>query len=196
MSNSAGGASRLALGTLPFRGLCGMSHRERGPALFLLAARRQPSPAVPAKRTPHASPVPIDHDWLQARRRQILAAVANRLGQVRKSKVADDIDYFVHAFSGGQPDWEQVAPEDVFNWFCFLGTQGTGTTVVHLRSCPGVGFTGGSACAPGAACAKRYVAESPRTSFHSRLRMAYREQLARGMRGTPGISLEIRVMRR
>lgn len=128
----------------------------------------------------HAVPMSIDHELLQARRRQVVATMAGRPGQVSKSKEVKDFDIFVHASAGGRRGWEAATPDNVFDWFCFLDTHGNGTTIAHAHSCSGVGSTGWDACAPGAACAERYAAGSLRRSFYSKLRMAYGEQPVRG----------------
>ena len=66
--------------------------------------------------------------------------MAERPGQRRKRKIADEFDTFLRARSGGRRGWEVAMPEDVFDWSCFLGLQGNGTTWVHNRSCPSVGL--------------------------------------------------------
>ena len=67
--------------------------------------------------------------------------------------------------------------DDVFDWACFLDSQGHGTTWVHNRSCPGVVLVDGGAYLPGSGCAKRYAAGSIDKTFISKLHMVMREQL-------------------
>ena len=85
-----------------------------------------------------------------------------RPGQVRKSRVADEFDAFVLVVSAGSRGWQTATLDDVFNFLCFLDTQGKGTKMVHEASCPGVGHAGDDTCLTGSSCAKRYVAESIR----------------------------------
>ena len=108
----------------------------------------------------------------------VLAAMAERPGQRRKCKVADDFA-FLRARSGGRRGWEVAIPEDVFDWCCFLDSQGNDTTWVHGRSCPSVGLANGGACPPESGCAKRYAARSMHVGFVSRLRMVMRERLGK-----------------
>lgn len=96
-----------------------------------------------------------------------------RAGQVRKVRVAEELDAFVYELSGGRRGWIEATPDDVIDWFCFLDSQGKGTKWVHERSCPHVGSSATGQCPPGFTCAKRYAAESFRTSFNSKLRSAY-----------------------
>ena len=51
-------------------------------------------------------PVVVDVDTMQARRRQVLAAMEGRHGQVRKSGVADEFDAFVLVVSAGSRGWQ------------------------------------------------------------------------------------------
>ena len=69
---------------------------------------------------------------------------------------------------------------DVFDWACFLDSQGKGTTWVHDASCPGVGSTGREARAPTSGCAKQYAAGSIGTGFISKLRMPMKENFGKG----------------
>ena len=105
--------------------------------------------------------------------------MAERPGQKRKSKIADDFDAFLLVRSGGRRGWATATDDDVFDWACFLDSQGHGTTWVHDRSCPGVGIADGGACRPDSGCAKRYAAGSMDKAFISKLRMAMREQLGK-----------------
>ena len=130
-------------------------------------------------RDPDATAVRIDVGKLEARRAVVLAAMAKRPGQRRKSKIGDDFDAFLLARSGGRRGWATAIDDDVFDWACFLYSQGHGTTWVHDRSCPGVGPDDDGACLPGSGCAKRYAAGSIDKAFISKLRMAMREQLGK-----------------
>lgn len=73
-----------------------------------------------------------------------------------------------------------ATPDDVFDWFCYLDTQGNGTKRVHVRSCPGVGNPKSVVCAVDSGCMTQYAADSIRKGFFSKLRMAYKEVLYRG----------------
>ena len=126
-----------------------------------------------------APPVCTDAGKLENRRAMVLAAMAERPGQRRKCKVADEFDAFLRARSGGRRAWEVAIPEDVFDWCCFLDSQGNGTTWVHDRSCPSVGLASSEACPPGNGCANRYAARSMDKGFVSKLRMVMREQLGK-----------------
>lgn len=146
---------------------------------FCYHCGRPPRQGMTSTRPP-AGDVFVDHDKVQARRTQVLSAMDGRSGQVRKAKIAKDFDAFVHTRSAGRLGWESATPDDVFDWFCFLDTQGNGTTVVHDRACPGVGSVSADLCVPGSPCTRRYAAESLRVSFFSKLKMAFREELGRG----------------
>ena len=139
----------------------------------------QPYRGPPIPRDPHARPVNIDTDKLQARRAAILAKVETRPGQQRKSKIADEFDAFILSYSGGRRGWSDATADDVFDWCCFLDSQGRGTTWVHDAACPGVGSTEGEACTPISGCSKQYAAGSIDKGFVSKLRMAMREILGK-----------------
>ncbi|CAN0042059.1 unnamed protein product, partial [Pylaiella littoralis] len=147
---------------------------------FCWQCGRQPRDSAPATGVALPALPAIDHARLQARRSQILSAMARRAGQVRKGKIAKDFHAFALAFSHGRRGWDAATPDDVFNWLCFLDSQGNGTKVVHDRSCPGVGSPATADCSVASPCPKRYAAESLTKGFWSKLKTAYREQLARG----------------
>ena len=115
---------------------------------FCSHCRAQPYGGPPVPRDLHAQPVEIDAEKLQARRASILAKLEGRPGQQRKSKIADYFDAFLLAYSDGHRGWETATDNDVFEWCCYLDSQGRGTTWVHDSSCPEAGSTGGEACAP------------------------------------------------
>ena len=119
----------------------------------------------------------IDVGKLEARRAVVFAAMPERPGQRRKSKIADDFDAFLLARSRGRRGWSTATDDDVFYWACFLLSQDLGVTWVHDRSCAGVGLAEGGACLPGSGCAKWYAAGSIEKAFISKLRMAMREHL-------------------
>ena len=121
----------------------------------------------------------IDVGKLEARRAVVFAAMPERPGQRRKSKIADDFDAFLLARTGGRRSWTTATDDDIFDWACFLDSQGHGATGVHDRSCPGVGLAAGGACLLGSGCAKRYAAGSMDKAFISKLRMAMRENLGK-----------------
>ena len=125
----------------------------------------QPVRVLPAPRYQQRSPVVVDVQRLQSRRRNVLAAMEGRPGQVRKSRVADEFDAFVLVISAGSRGWTTATPDDVFDFLCYLDTQGKGTKLVHETSCPGVGRAGDDACLAGPSCARRYAAESIRKRF-------------------------------
>jgi len=135
----------------------------------------QPARVLPAPRFPQRAPVVVDVQKMQARRHQVLTAMEGRPGQVRKSRVADEFDAFVLVISAGSRGWTTATPDDVFDFLCYCDTQGKGTKMVHVTSCPGVGRPGDDACLEGSACAKRYAAESIRKGFVSKLKMAMKE---------------------
>lgn len=127
------------------------------------------------------APLPdIDLSRLAARRATVTAAMADRPGQLRKLKIAGDFDAFVRALSGGRRGWETATPGDVFDWMCYLDTQGNGTKRVHVRTCPRVGTSMEGACPDHSGCMTQYAADSLRKGFVSKLRMAYKEYLYRG----------------
>lgn len=114
-------------------------------------------------------PIAIDRTKLQAE-----TARQGRAGQVRKSVAAAQFDSFLLSFSGGARAWLSAAPDDVVDWFCFLDTQGKGTTLAHDDACPGVGSADRRRCRQGATCATRYAADSLRKGFSSKLKMPTR----------------------
>ena len=140
----------------------------------------QPYRGPPVPRDPHAPPVEIDTEKLQARRTSLLAKLDGQPGQQRKSKIADDFDAFLLAYLDGYREWETATDSDVFDWCCYLESQGRGTTWVHDASCPEVGSMGKEACAPTSGCAKQYAAGSISRGFVSKLRMAMKEMLGKG----------------
>ena len=109
---------------------------------------------------------------LQARRRNVLAASEGRPRQVRKNRVDDEFDAFVLIISAGSRGWTTATPDDVFDFLCFLDTQGKGTKLDNATSCRGVGRAGDDGCLAGCSCARRYVAESIRKGFVSKLKIA------------------------
>ena len=84
------------------------------------AAGAQPVPSLLAPWYPERLPVVVDFDKIQARRRQFLAALGGRPGQVRKIRVTDEFDAFVLVVSAGSRGWDTATPDDVFNFLCFL----------------------------------------------------------------------------
>ena len=78
----------------------------------------QPYRGPPVPRDPHAPPVEIDAENLHARRASILAKLEGRPGQQRKSKIADDFDALLLAYSDGHRGWETATDGDVFDWCC------------------------------------------------------------------------------
>ena len=80
----------------------------------------QPVRPLPAPRYPERLTVVVNIDKMQARRRQVLAAMEGHPGQAQKSRVADEFDAFVLVSNRG---WQTGTPDDVFNFLCFLGTQ-------------------------------------------------------------------------
>lgn len=61
----------------------------------------------------HAAKMSIDHELLQTRRRQVVAAMAGLPGQVRKSEAANDFDACIHASSGRHQGLEAARPDDI-----------------------------------------------------------------------------------
>ena len=108
----------------------------------------QPYRGPPVPHDPHAPSVEIDAEKLQARRASKLAKLEGRPGQQRKSKMTDDFDTFVLAYSDGKRGWETATDNDVLDWCCYLDSQGRGPTWNHDASCPQVWSTRGEACAP------------------------------------------------
>ena len=141
---------------------------------------------APVSRDPDTTAVRIDVEQLEACRAVVFAAMAGRPGQRRKSKVTDDFDAFLLARLWGCRGWATTTDDDVFDWACFLDSQGHGATWVHDRSCPGVGLADGGACRPGSGCTKRYAAGSMDKRFISKLRMAMQKQLGKVEEWDPG----------
>ena len=117
----------------------------------------------------------MDVEKIQACRHQVLAAMEGRPGQLRKSRVADEFDAFVLVISAGCRGWTTATPNDLFDFLCYLDTQGKGTKMVHEASCPGVGRVGDDECPEGSLCARRDAAEPLRKGFVSKLKMAMKE---------------------
>ena len=105
--------------------------------------------------------------------------MAGRRGQLRKCAVADGFDRFRLGYSGGRRGWAEATDRDVYDYCCYLDSQGNGTTWVHERACPRVGSPVGNSCPPQFACAQRYAAASMRTGVVSKLKMALKEQLGK-----------------
>ena len=85
-----GFATNRDLGRFPFRSAC---HEENLAQFnFYWNCGVQPVRVLPAPRYPQRSPVVVDVQKLQARRRNVLAAMEGRPGRVRKSRVADEFD--------------------------------------------------------------------------------------------------------
>ena len=120
----------------------------------------QPVRSLPTPRYSLRAPVVVDVDKIQARRHQVLAAMEGRPGQLRKSRVADKFDALVLVISAGSCGWTTATPDDLFDFLCYLDTQGKGTKMVHEASCTGVGWVGDNACREGSLCARQYAAES------------------------------------
>ena len=135
----------------------------------------QPVRSLPAPRYSQRPPVVVDAEQIQARRHQVLAAMEGRPGQQRNSWVANEFDAVVLVISAGCRGWTTAAPDDLFDFLCYLDTQGKGTKMVHEASCPGVGRVGDDECRKGSRCARRYAAESLRKGFVSKLKMAMKE---------------------
>ena len=139
----------------------------------------QPARGRPVPRDPQAARVSIDFDALRARGDQVLSAASNRRAQQRKCAVADGFDAFILSATEQRRGWKQASDRDVFDYLCFLDTQGSGTKWVHDRACPGVGTTHGRDCLPNSPCAKRYAAASMQKGIVSKLKMAMQEQLGK-----------------
>ncbi|CAN0564276.1 unnamed protein product, partial [Ectocarpus sp. 12 AP-2014] len=109
----------------------------------------------------------VDLPKLRERREYVLAKMANRPGQQRKSRVADEFDSFVLSLSDNRRGWKTATDSDVLDWCCYLDSQGHGTTLVHAPSCPHVGSATKIGCPSGCGCATRYAAGSLHKSFVS-----------------------------
>ena len=115
-----------------------------------------------------------------------------KVGQRRKSAVADVFDKFVGSRSNGASGWEDASPVMVEEWLCFLDFQGNETTIVHATSCPRVEQCSLSCSDRSLGCTPRYAFGSLQKSFVSKLKRAYVEMLGRfeefstqDMRGNP-----------
>ena len=140
---------------------CSTCHEENLAFLnFCWKYVTQSARVLPAPRYPRRSPVVEDAQKLRARRQTVLAAMEGGPGKVRKNRVADEFDAFVLVISAGSRGWTTATPDDVFEFICYLDTQGKGTKLVHATSCPGVSRAGDDACLAGFSCARRYAAES------------------------------------
>lgn len=125
---------------------------------------------LPTPRYPEQLPVVVDADKMQGRRRKVFLAMEGRPGEVRKSRVADEVSAFVFGDSAGSRGSPTPTLDDVFSFLSFLDTQGKSTKIVRKTSCPGVSHTGDDGCLEGSSCAKRYAAKSIRF-FFSKLKM-------------------------
>ena len=133
----------------------------------------------------HETPLRIRYD-------QFFSFQNEKVGQRRKSAVADGFDKFVRSRSNGASGWEDASPDRVVEWLCFLDSQGKGTTIVHATSCPQVGQYSLSCSDRSLGCTRRYAFGSLQKSFVSKLKRAYVEILGRfeewsprDMRGNP-----------
>ena len=102
-----------------------------------------------------------------------------KVGQRRKTAVADGFDKFVRSRSNGASGWEDAPLVMVVEWLCFLDSQGNGTTIVHATSCPQVGQYSLSCSDRSLGCTRRYAFGSLQKSFVSKLKRVYVEVLGR-----------------
>ena len=96
----------------------------------------QPVRSFPAPRYPEWVPVVVDVDKMQARRRQVQAAMEGRPGQVRKSRMADEFDAFVLVVSAGSRGWQTATPDDVFTSSVSLTRKGKASRWCMKRLAP------------------------------------------------------------
>lgn len=130
-------------------------------------------------------PVSFDCALLESRKADVLAAIAGRKGQQRKSEVADQFDGFMRARSNNRRGWATAAPMDVFEWACWLDTEGEGVTLVHVFTCAGVGSLEETHCVVGGGCSRRYAAKALEKGRISKLRMAMVESLGKSAERDP-----------
>ena len=139
-----------------------------------------------------ANRLQVNETQLRTRYDQFRAFQRDKVGQRRKSAVADGFDRFMRSRSDRASGWEDASPEMVVEWLCFLDSQGNGTTIVHATSCPQVGQYSLSCSDRSLGCTRRYAFGSLQKSFVSKLKRAYVEILGRfeewspqDMRGNP-----------
>ena len=139
-----------------------------------------------------ANRLQVNETQLRTRYDQFRAFQRDKVGQRRKSAVADGFDRFMRSRSDRASGWEDASPEIVVEWLCFLDSQGNGTTIVHATSCPQVGQYSLSCSDRSLGCTRRYAFGSLQKSFVSKLKRAYVEILGRfeewspqDMRGNP-----------
>lgn len=130
---------------------------------------------VPTSRYPQQVPIAVEMAQVRTRRAQGLIAMARRPGQVRTSRVTDEFDAFELVASAGRRGWQTATPDDVFDFLCYLGTQGKGTNMAHGRVCPGVGSAGPARCLAGSTCVLPYAGDSLRTGLVSKSTMTLKE---------------------
>ena len=139
-----------------------------------------------------ANRLQVNETQLRTRYDQFRAFQRDKVGQRRKSAVADGFDKFMRSRSDRASGWEDASPEMVVEWLCFLDSQCNRTTIVHATSCPQVGQYSLSCSDRSLGCTRRYAFESLQKSFVSKLKRAYVEILGRfeewspqDMRGNP-----------
>ena len=159
--------------------MCKVRNRECRTFYYFSFCGTQPFGGAPFPRHPDTTVVRMNVEKHEAHLAVVFAVMADRPGQKRKSKIADDFDAILMARSGRCRCWATRTDDDVLDWACFLDFQRHGATWVHDRTCRGVGIAEGGAYRPGNGRAKRYSDRSMNEAFASKLRMAMLEQLGK-----------------
>ena len=81
----------------------------------------------------------VNETQLRTRYDQFRSFQKDRIGQRRKSTVADGFDKLMRSRSDRASGWEDASPEMVVDWLCVLDSQSNGNTIVYAISCPQVG---------------------------------------------------------
>ena len=139
-----------------------------------------------------ANRLQVNETQLRTRYDQFRAFQRDKVGQRRKSAVANGLDKFMRSRSDRAAWWEDASAEMVIERLRFLDSQGNGTTIVLATSCPQVGQYSLSCSDRSLGCTWRYAFGSLQKSFASKLKRAYVEILGRfeewspqDMRGNP-----------
>lgn len=136
----------------------------------------QPHQGTSIPRDPQARPIAIDVKKLGQLKAAVLLASNKKRGQQRKCAVAGVFDAFILSRSGGRWGWATATDVGVFDWLCWLDSQGNGTKSVHAPTCTGIGSPAPNMCLKDRGCARRYAAGSIDNGYISKVRMAMSEQ--------------------
>lgn len=118
------------------------------------------------------APVKIVDCKLEERVRELLAALARKVGQQREYRVADDFSAILPTRTNVERGWETATDVDVFQWLCWLDSYDNGTTLAHVVAFSRKGLDDSAQCSSGGRCRKRYALASLDKGKGSKLKWA------------------------